>query len=282
MENITEHIIQINGRHINYAQAGSGEPMIFLHNGGGFWQTWKKQVLHYSKTHQVFAIDWPGFGESSIEKSPISLALLTKTLSEFIIQLNLNEVILIGNCIGGSAALKYNMEHPENVKKLIVFNICPGRGIYRKEFYAKLVLAFNNKPRLKRMLSKILDFAFTKTFIKKKFPAILFSSEIQKTDFLFQKYVEKFTEKRQTDVRINMVFAVDSFTLNNWFDQKKSVPLNLIWGENNQVTPLQKHGYSHKEILQPQNFEVIKNGSHLCMYEQDEVCNAIINKYLYS
>jgi hypothetical protein len=54
----------------------------------------------------------------------------------------------------------------------------------------------------------------------------------------------------------------------------------LFWGGENQVTSLDKHGYYHKNILNPMNFYIIDHGGHLCMYEFLEEVNLIIDKYL--
>jgi pimeloyl-ACP methyl ester carboxylesterase len=276
--NLEEKQIEILGNNINYVEVGQGEPMLFLHNGGGFWQSWIKQIKHYSQNYRVFGIDWPGFGNSSEIHEPFTLDLLTDTLTHFIQQLNLKNIYLIGNCIGGSAALTYSLQNKDNVKDLIIFNVCPGRDIYRKSFYAKLIFKINQSPRIKKPVSKLLGFIFTKTFVKKQFPAVLFSDKIDPSDYLYQKYIEKFKESRQTRARINMVFAVHTFTLKEVLGTETVINHKLIWGSENKVTPLKTHGYFHKDLLKSEDFEVMEGGSHLCMYEQPEKTIEIIDR----
>jgi len=277
---VQEKQIEILGNQINYAEAGQGDPILFLHNGGGFWQSWTKQIKHYSKNYHVFGIDWPGFGNSSEINEPFTLDLLTKTLTQFIQQLNLKNIYLIGNCIGGSAALMYSLKHEENVKKLVIFNVCPGKDIYRKRFYANLIFKINKYPGLKKQISKLLGFVFTKTFVKKQFPAVLFSDMIDNNDFLYKKYIEKFKESKQTRARINMVFFVHTFTLSEILDEDLKIEHKLIWGSENKVTPLEKHGHAHRDLLGSKDFEVIEGGSHLCMYELPEKTIELIDKVL--
>ena len=277
---LQERQIEILGNEINYVEGGQGEPMLFLHNGGGFWQSWIKQINHYSTRYHVYGIDWPGFGNSSEINELFTLDLLSNTLTRFIDQLNLKNVHFVGNCIGASAALMYSLQHRNNVKALIMFNVCPGRDIYRKSFYANIIMRINDSAPLKKQVSKLLGYVFTKTFVRKKFPAVLFSEEMDTSDYLYQKYIEKFKEDRQTRARINMVFGVHTFTLKEVLDTQIHIDHKLVWGSKNKVTPLKTHGYFHKDLLNSENFEVITGGSHLCMYEQPKRTIQIINKVL--
>jgi len=280
IENYTEQKIEINGNIINYIQKGTGQPMLFLHNGGGFWQSWKKQMDFFSTDYQVFGIDWPGFGESSAPGRPISLDLLTGTLAGFIKAKELKQVILIGNCIGASAALNYAIQHPSNVSKLILLNICPGKLIFPSGFIQKFIIKLNDRAGLKSFVSSILRFVFTKTFVKNNFPAILYGKNPDKQDSLYTKYIEKFKEQKQTSSRINLLFAVHTFTLEDILQDQRPFRNILIWGSENKVTPINTHGSFHKKLLNPEYFEAIPSGGHLCMYEQPELVNTIITRYL--
>lgn len=271
-----EHKLVLQGHLINYVQKGKGIPIIFLHNGGGFWQSWIKQIDYFGNNYQVFGIDWPGFGESSELKEPLTLELLTNVLTEFIQIKELKNVILIGNCIGGSAALNFTLKFPEKVRKLLIFNICPGMDIYRNTFASKFIERMSQYPRMKKVLGELLADIFTKTFVKRNFPAVLFSNKINSDDYLFQKYLDKIKEKKQTNSRVNMVFSVHTFTLDRFLDANKFPKVDLYWGSANKVTPLKSHGMWHKKLLNPNCFEIIQNGSHLCMYEQPDLVNSLI------
>lgn len=279
--NLEEKKIEINGLAINYVEGGSGQAMIFLHNGGGFWHSWEHQIKHFSENYLVFGIDWPGFGESDLPVGLISLDLLTETLSEFIRLQNLENVILVGNCIGGSAALLYNIKRPEMIDKLIIFNICPGNLIFRLPPMRRYITYLNKRKKSKSIFGSILVFGFTKTPIKKRFPKILFGNDVEKESPLYKRYIEKFKLKTQTTSRVNMVFSVHTFNLLNYLKQEKAPEHLLVWGEYNSVTSLKNHGQYHYELLQSSQFEVVKNAGHLCMYEQPGATNKLIEKYLY-
>lgn len=265
---------------INYAEKGSGPPMIFLHNGGGFWHSWEHQLHYFSKTHTVYGIDWPGFGESEAPDGLISLTLLTDVLAAFIEEKKLDEVTLVGNCIGGSAALNYSKIHPDKVKDLVLFNLCPGSLIYPIRPLRTLLPALNNKPFLKSIVRALFIFAFTKTPVKRKFPKILFSKKFNPDNDLSRKYIEKFKLSTQTSSRVNLVFSVHTFNIEAYMYQQIAKTHIMAWGSDNVITPLKKHGYYHYNYIKSDEFTVIKDAGHLCMYEKPNEVNALIEKYV--
>jgi pimeloyl-ACP methyl ester carboxylesterase len=278
---LIEKKLFLNGLSINYAEAGNGSPMIFLHNGGGFWQSWEHQLKEFAKSHTVYGIDWPGFGKSDSPKGLLSLDLLTLILKEFITCKNLENVILIGNCIGGSAALNYAMIYQNKVSKLLIFNICPGDLIFPIKSLGKLIEHSNNSQRLKSILKFLFVFSFTKTPVKRQFPKILFGKFTQPSNYLYQLYVEKFKSPIQTQSRVNLVFSIYTYNLLKLLQNKGEIPPHLlIWGNQNRVASLEKHGYYHHSILKSSEFKIIKNAGHLCMNELPDEVNEVISDYL--
>lgn len=277
---IKENKILINGLKINYATAGNGAPLIFAHNGGGFWQSWLYQIEHFSKDYQVFAIDWPGFGESESSNGLLSLDLLVETLSSFIEELDLKNVNLIGNCIGGSAMYRYAQLYPNNVSRLIIFNICPGDLILPRVLFRTFIPSLNNKPRSKFLVEKVLTFVFLRTFVRRKFPKILFKKAYDKETDLYKKYIEKFKTDKQTRSRINLLFSVHTYTAEHYLLDLPLVEHMMIWGAENAVTSYEIHGRYHMSLLKSNIDHVVEGGGHLCMYEQPELVNKFIRDYL--
>ncbi|MEN8250992.1 MAG: alpha/beta hydrolase [Bacteroidota bacterium] len=277
---ITEQHIVCNGLDINYIDIGSGDVLVFLHNGGGFWQSWVKQLTYFSASHRVIALDWPGFGKSDEPDSLLSVELFYEVLKDFINKLQLSAVTLIGNCIGGSAALLYAQKHPIVISNLIIFNICPGKLIFPNKFFRVLIPKLNQYPRLKKTGASLLKFSFTKTWLKNRFPGILFAKGFSAEDPLFHKYLEVIKKPKQTRSRINLLFSVHTYTLTDYYDANAKSDCLLVWGDDNQVTDLATHGNYHKARITHDDFVVIPNSGHLCMYEQPEKVNQVIESYL--
>lgn len=277
---IREEQLSINEAKLNYAVAGNGPPMIFLHNGGGFWQSWEHQLNYFSTSYTVYGIDWPGFGESDPPEGLLTLEVLYEVLCRFITEKHLSKVILVGNCIGASAAYLYAQRHPEQVRALVLVNICPGKRMFPRFLLRSLVPSLNNYPRLKKIASGFLEWLFLRTPVKRKFPRILFGNLYNPKSELFLKYIEKFKTDKQTKSRINLLFSVHTYTFKPYLSSQMNIPHLLLWGNENRVTSYSRHGRYHCRLLHPTRFELISDSGHLCMYEQPELVSGIIEHYL--
>ncbi len=111
------------GYKVWYRASGSGEPMLFLHNGGNDHRIWDRQVEHFSKSHRVIVVDHMGHGQSDCPSIDYTLLLYTEEVAALVDGLHLAPVTLVGHCIGGAMALSYTIGHPENVRALVLFNV---------------------------------------------------------------------------------------------------------------------------------------------------------------
>ncbi len=277
---VTERTIRLRGYDINYIDEGSGDVIIFLHNGGGFWQIWANQIREFAKTHRVLSLDWPGFGNSSGINEPITVDLTAGILAAFIDALDLNEVVLVGNCIGASTAIRYQNLHPEKVRGLVLMNICPGIRMVKAPPMRALLFGLG-EGAVRRGLRRFVKFVATRRLVARQFPGILFGGPIAKDDPLWLKYVGKFKEDRQNDSRINLLFAVNTFTLADFIENNKEVRnALLIWGRDNRVAPLKSQGYHHQQVCEIEQMEVVPNTGHLTMYEAPERVNELIHEHI--
>jgi pimeloyl-ACP methyl ester carboxylesterase len=116
--------MQINTHelHIETYGAQGSNPVIFLHHGLGSTRSWRGQFPDFVEAgYRVIAYDRWGYGKSesrpclavpSFEDDLADLRTLVETL-------NLQQITLIGHSDGGSIALKYAAEYPEEVKALV-------------------------------------------------------------------------------------------------------------------------------------------------------------------
>lgn len=64
-EDITSHYVEVHERKLHYLSAGSGPPILLLHGWPTSAYLWRNVMGPMAKTHQVIALDLPGFGQSS-------------------------------------------------------------------------------------------------------------------------------------------------------------------------------------------------------------------------
>ncbi|MCT9096890.1 alpha/beta fold hydrolase [Haloarchaeobius sp. HME9146] len=114
-------VARLDGRRIHYRRAGVDGPTVVLLHGGGVDDaelSWKLTIEELADAgYQVYAPDWPGYGESDPHPEP-SIDTYVEILDEFLDALALDTVSLVGISMGGAAALGYTLDHSERVEKL--------------------------------------------------------------------------------------------------------------------------------------------------------------------
>lgn len=275
MEPLHEQFLEVAGARINYVRCGTGAPLVFLHNGGGFWQSWEKQIRYFSATHDCIAFDWPGFGKSTHRgETAITLDFYTRCLHDVLQQLGVSHASLIGNCIGASVAIQYKQLYPQRVNKLIIQNICPGRRIFPNVFAAKLFRGISRNKLLRRAGINVFAFLLPRPPMKNKSPRILFGKNYNASDPLVQLYNAAFAQPAITRSRAAMVFDVDTFTLAGFLQPAfDTTNVTLLWGNENSVADITKQGTYHQQQLGLETILPVEGGGHLCMYECPDAVN---------
>jgi esterase len=125
-----DRFVTVNGLRLHYLDWGSPDkqPFIMLHGIGRVAHSFDHIAPRFSQDYHVIAIDMRGHGDSAW--SPEGAYLVedyAKDLAAFIAQLNLRNVVLLGNSTGGRVVQVYAGTHPERVAKLIVEDVGPER-----------------------------------------------------------------------------------------------------------------------------------------------------------
>ena len=117
--------VRFSGGEVFVAERGVGPPIVALHaigHGSGDFLPFAKRV---GSRFRLWMIDWPGHGWSARGVQP-SVWAYGQLLSEVIPQLSSEPVILLGNSIGGGAALVLAARSPELVRGLA---LCDAGGL---------------------------------------------------------------------------------------------------------------------------------------------------------
>lgn len=111
-----------NGMTVRYVTSGEGPPLVLLHTIRTQLDYFEKLVPELKGRYRVYALDLPGHGQSSLLTADYTEPLLRKAVSEFLTQLDLREVTLVGESIGGVLALTVSVDQPDRVKRVVSLN----------------------------------------------------------------------------------------------------------------------------------------------------------------
>jgi pimeloyl-ACP methyl ester carboxylesterase len=116
------HTVEIAGTSVNYVDIGSGDdpPVVFVHGLGGAWQNWLENIPRVAQARRVLALDLPGFGASEMPRAEISISGYGRSVNKFCELLELDQVALVGNSMGGFVSAETAIQFPSRVERLVL------------------------------------------------------------------------------------------------------------------------------------------------------------------
>jgi pimeloyl-ACP methyl ester carboxylesterase len=107
---------------LNYKKLGEGQPLIILHGLFGSLDNWQSHGKKLSEYFEVYLVDQRNHGHSDWSED-FTYDLLADDLNEFVVDHNLEDVILIGHSMGGKTIMRYAQKYPEQISKMIVVDM---------------------------------------------------------------------------------------------------------------------------------------------------------------
>jgi 3-oxoadipate enol-lactonase len=103
-----------------------GEPVVLIHGLGCSWQVWRRQTGWLAHTRRVVAPDVRGSGQSSSRTSGWTTADMAADIHELVVALGLDRPAVVGISMGGTIALQYAADYPDDISRLVVMDTFAG------------------------------------------------------------------------------------------------------------------------------------------------------------
>ncbi len=115
--------IIIDDKMVHYEVLGRGRPVIFLHGWVGSWRYWVPAMQAASVSFRAYALDLWGFGDSSKDVADYSLEKQTALLQNFMEEMGIGKVALIGHGLGALVAALFARKFPAMVDRLMIVSV---------------------------------------------------------------------------------------------------------------------------------------------------------------
>lgn len=127
----------LDGLKLHYLEHGTGTPVIFIHGSGPGASGHSNFKLNYrwlaDQGYRAIVPDLPGYGLSSKPADcEYVLDFFVAALHRFLERIGVERCVLVGNSLGGAIAVKYALDHPDAVSRLVLMG--PG-GLEEREVY---------------------------------------------------------------------------------------------------------------------------------------------------
>src|SRR5918912_165339 len=92
--------LELHGDRMAYRDAGDGEVLLLIHGMAGSSAAWRAVLPRLSKKFRVIAPDLLGHGESAKPRSDYSLGAFAVMLRDFLDELGVSQVTVVGQSLG--------------------------------------------------------------------------------------------------------------------------------------------------------------------------------------
>lgn len=154
MPTVTQpQLLQISDKlSLRYEKTGNGPPLLLIHTIRTQLEYFRYLAPLLATSHTVYAIDLPGHGHSPIQADmSFDEPYFRKAVTGFIETLNLDDLTLVGESIGGTLALTVAATVPQRIKRVVAMNPYDyderyGEGLRRGNLLANLIIGSLQLP----------------------------------------------------------------------------------------------------------------------------------------
>lgn len=238
----------------NYIEEGEGQPIIVLHGLMGALSNFDGVVSHFSKTgYKVLIPELPLY---TLPMLKTNVRNLSKFVKEFINYKEVDNVIFMGNSLGGHIALYFTNHNIKNVKAIVLTG---SSGLYENTMGDTYPKRGN------------------KEFIENKVKEVFYDDKIATPELVDEVF----------DIVNNRVKALKTLSIaksairHNMADNipDMKMPALLIWGEKDIVTPPEVAKDFHR-LFPDSELHWVKKCGHAPMMERPDEFNRILENWL--
>ena len=108
------HVTTSDAVKLYYEEAGSGDPIIFVHEFGGHHLSWETQMRWFSRRYRAITYQARGWPPSDVPPSmdSYSQARAADDIADVMIGLGIAKAHIVGLSMGATAALEFAIRHP--------------------------------------------------------------------------------------------------------------------------------------------------------------------------
>lgn len=249
---LMKSLIKTQGEY-QYIDEGQGEILMMLHGLFGALSNWEGVINHFKSNYRVIIPLMPIHDMPIKEAGCVGLSVF---IEGFIKDMNLHDLTLVGNSLGGHVALIYSLKHPEKVKRLVLTGSSglfentmggsyPKRGSYEYTKERVEYTFYDPKTATKELVDEVFDIINS---IPKVMRIIAIAKSAQRNNMA------------KDIVRIN-------------------IPTLLIWGLNDTITPPHV-GHEFNKLIKNSELQFIDKCCHAPMMERPKEFNTILDNWL--
>lgn len=263
---VMENFVRASGHRMRFVHSGNGFPVVLVH-GFGLGTTgelaWKKVIPGLAKRFHVYAPDLLGFGASDKPQVRYSPQFHVNQLLSFLDTLCLDQVLLMGNSVGGYVATKCALDSPDRVLGVCTIassTLAKAMGIDGPDTRGLAMMReFDGSAEgMRRFLQEVYHDPqnMTDDVVALRL-ANANNPEAAAANTIFQKYAGSVGRNPREWQRFSVVHRLPDL----------GMPMTMIWGLQDRFAPVEL-GYELERRLPNVPFHYLENAGHTCQADQ--------------
>jgi pimeloyl-ACP methyl ester carboxylesterase len=116
------HAVTDDGVRLYFEEAGSGTPVIFVHEFAGDHRSWEPQIRHFARRYRCIVYNARGYPPSDVPESASSYSQnrAADDIESVLDHLKIDRAHVVGLSMGGFATLHFGFRHPDRALSLCV------------------------------------------------------------------------------------------------------------------------------------------------------------------
>jgi pimeloyl-ACP methyl ester carboxylesterase len=242
----TSEFIEVRGCKVEVLRGGEGPVMLFLHGAGGA-SAWAPYMDRLAESFDLIVPSHPGFGRSDTPEWLDRLTDLAYFYLDFMEQLGLRDVHLVGNSMGGWIAAEIAVRSCERIKSLALISAA---GIHVKGVPKGDIFLWDDETRARN------------TFHDQSLAEARLAVEPSEDDIDIALKNNFITAKLAWQPRF---YNPD---LRKWL-HRIQVPCAIVWGANDKLFP-EPYAHAYHELIPGSTLTVIPECGHLPHQEKTD------------
>jgi pimeloyl-ACP methyl ester carboxylesterase len=272
------HEVPVGRTRVSTLTMGDGPDVLLMHGLGSSKASFLDTAAALSRAgYRVHALDLPGFGSSSKGPAVYGPRHFARTVVGVMDELGIARAHLVGNSMGGRAAIEIGLEHPDRVGALAL--LCPAVA-FVKRGWSPLV-------RLLRPELGVLPHSLGRGRIEKSFWS-MFADRDQVDPTVADVVVDEFERTyRSPGARFaflasaRAIYLEEPFGAGGFYERlaRLQAPAMFVWGSHDRLIPA---GFRrHVEGALPDADQILLEGcGHVPQVERPKQTIGLIRRFL--
>ncbi|MEA2412484.1 MAG: hypothetical protein QOC77_3045 [Thermoleophilaceae bacterium] len=274
------HQVEIDGGAVNYVDYGprdsSGlEPVVFVHGLGGCWQNFLENIPRAAaEGRRAIGIDLPGFGLSDMPGEEISISGYGRVVNALCDKLDLGEVVLVGNSMGGFISAEVAIQFPERAARIVLVSAA---GVTTSDLASGPILA--GARVVAAVATRTAAASATERIVRRRhLKHAVYHSFIRHPTRLRSELLYEITRGSGKPGFTDALKAIMDYDFRDRLPEIRC-PALIVWGTDDMLVPESDAG-EFERLIDGARKVVFEDTGHMAMIERPQTFNDCLVEFL--